>query len=131
QRADPRPGVVAHERADLDSPAVPQHTAHLHVNRPIVVAQIARLRAGAEVDPLADIGMSEEPVVALVAITLEEALLDLAPDPALRPDTAAANPCCEHLRVRADVAWAFQSRERLHHRTAVDQHRTSGRIHQD
>ena len=92
-------------------------------DRAVVGAQVADLRAGAEVDPFADVGVAEEAVVRLVGVAVQDAGLDLAADAALRPDAAAAQFRTHDVAVGADVARPLQPAERLHHGVAVDQHR--------
>src|SRR5205823_3685876 len=96
--------------------------------RAVVVAQIAGVTAGAEVDPLADVGMPQEALVRLVAVTVDDAALDLAADAAVRPETAAAHAPGQDVREGPDVTGPFQPAEGLHDGAAVDQHLAVARV---
>src|SRR5262249_8162567 len=116
QRTQAGLGVIAEESADLAKPGIDRFTTEQDANRSVVVPQVAELRAGAEVDPLAAITMADEAVVILVDIALENAGLALAADTAFRPNAAASHGPAADMRSRADVARAFQPAERLDHR---------------
>ena len=90
QGVDAGLGVVAEVGADLHQAAVDRPAADAERDRAVVGAQVADLRAGAEVDPLADVGVAQEAVVGLVGVAVQDAGLDLAADAAVRADAAAA-----------------------------------------
>src|SRR5262249_43524132 len=97
----------------------------------VIVAQVAVARAGAEVDPLADVAVSQKAVVILVAVALENAAFDLAADAARRPQRGAGTDLGPvHLRVRPDVARPFQAAEGVDHGLAIDHDRSPRRVGQ-
>ena len=58
--------MIAEEAADLGLAGAHQSAVDDHRHLAVVVAQVAVLRAGAEVDPLAEVGVAEEAVVDLL-----------------------------------------------------------------
>ena len=78
----PRPVLVWSPRKQptFVRPVSTRRAAHGHRHLAVVVAQVAVVRAGAEVDPFADVGVAEEAVVILVRVALHDARLDLAAD---------------------------------------------------
>ena len=79
--------------------------AERHAHLAVVVAQVAVGGDRPQVDPLADVGVAQEPLVVLVDVAVDDRRLDLAADPAARAQRAAAAQVgAEELRVAADVA---------------------------
>src|SRR5262249_57944929 len=94
--------------------------------------RVARVRAGAGVPPLADIAMAQVPFVGLVAVAEQDARGPLTADATVRADgRAAANIRGKDLRPPADVARAFEARERGHHGIVVDHDRAAGGVGHD
>src|SRR5205085_683713 len=86
----------------------------------VIIAKVARLRAGGEVDPFADVAMAQEAVVILVGEALHDARLDFTADAAFRADRRpAADLGAEHLRAGTDVARPFQPAEGMHDGAAI------------
>src|SRR5262249_6418556 len=129
QRAQAGLGVVAEEAADLVQAGRHRLAVQRHAHLAVVVAQVAVLRAGAEVDPLADVAVAEEAVVVLVDGPLQHAGLDLAADAAVRAEGGLrAHLGPQDVGVRADVAGAFQPAEGGDDRLVVDDHRAAPRV---
>src|SRR5262249_53576503 len=82
--------VGAEERADLRRAARDRLAVDDDVDFAVVVLEVARRRQCAEVHPLPDHAVPDEPVVALVRVALPDARLDLAGDPA--PGPARSRP---------------------------------------
>src|SRR5947207_16021404 len=110
ERAEAGLDVVADEAPDLGLARFDDMSRHRHADRAVVVAQVAIVRPGAQIHPFTDVAKSQKSFVILVAITVQDARLDLATDSAVRSDRgAAANLGAHNLRVRPDVARALES----------------------
>ena len=115
--------------ADLGVPGGDRLAAQRHGDLAVVVAQVAIGGDRAEVDPLADVGVAEEPVVVLVGGPVDDAGLDLAADAAAGPERhAAAGVGAEQLGVAADGAGALDAGERQHDDAGGDGDRPAGGI---
>ena len=74
----------------------------------------------AEIDPRADVAVSEKAVVVLVDVAVQNRCFDFAPHAADRADRRpVANVGAKQLRFAADVARAFEPGERANDRTAL------------
>src|SRR5260370_25464286 len=94
---------MAQEAADLGLPGVDQPAIDHDADFPVIVAEVAVVGAGPEVDPFTDIGVAQEPIVVLVAVTLHNAGLDLAAYPAVRSQRRAGPDfCSQHVGARAN-----------------------------
>src|SRR5207249_4542832 len=117
-------GVLADETAHFGQARRHHPAARRDRHLTVVVAQVAALAAGAEVDPAADVTVPQKPVVVFVAVAVNDAALDLAADAAARAERgAAAQLRSQHVGARPDVARALQPAERLHDRPGRDRHR--------
>src|SRR5947209_563569 len=97
-------GVVAEEAADLDQARRHGPAADRNRHFAIIIAQVAALRAGAEVHPFAHITMAQETVMILVGMALDNTRLDLAADPAIGAEgRAGTNRRAQDLRTRTDI----------------------------
>src|SRR5207245_5748567 len=95
----------------------------------VVMAQVAIVRAGAEVDPFADVTVPQEAIVILVHVAVKDRRLDLASHAAVRPNgRTGADPGAQDLRARADIARPLQPTEGRHHRLPVDNNRAPQRV---
>src|SRR5258707_11183852 len=98
----------------------------------IIIAQIAIVGPGAQVDPFADVAMPQKAVVVLVGVALDDAGFDLSANAAVRAERGAgADLGPQDVRVRADVTRTFQPCKSGDHGLAIDQHRPRGRIDDD
>ena len=85
-----RADVIADDRSDLRAPSWYFHTIDRHAHGPVIAAQVARMRSGRQVHPLADIAVAEEPIVVFVRIPQNDAAFDLAADPTVGAEGCAA-----------------------------------------
>src|SRR3954471_7761428 len=116
--------MVAEEAADLVAARRHPPAADDHFDVAVIVAQIARVRPGAEIDPFAEVAMSEETFVVLVAESVDDAGFHFAANAALRAEgDAAANPRPHDLRLGADDAGALDATERGDHGALLDDDR--------
>src|SRR5262249_33378476 len=81
-----------------------------------------------QVHPFAEVRMAEKAHVPLVAITLDDAHLDVAADAADRANGAGADAGAHQPGAAADVTRAFQVAECLDDRLALDDHWPAPRI---
>ena len=85
------------------------------------IAQVAVGGDGAEVDPRADVGVAQEPLVVLVGVAVHDAGFDLAADAAVGPDRhAAAKVSAKQVGIASDVAGSLNSGEGLDPDTGLD-----------
>ena len=99
--------MVADEAADLGLAGGDGVAGDRDEDLAVVVPEVAVGGDRAQVDPLADVGVAEEPLVVLVRVAVDDARLDLATDPAVRADGGPppdVGP--EQLGFSADVAAA-------------------------
>ena len=82
-------GVVADEAADLGLAGLDRVALEGNGNLAVIVAQVAVGGDRPQVDPLADVGVTEEPLVILVGMTVHDRRLHLAADPAVGADRDA------------------------------------------
>ena len=82
--------MVADETADLRLAGRDRIALERHEDLAVVVAQVAVGSDRAEVDPLADVGVTQESLVILIGMAVHDGVLDLAADPADWPDRHAA-----------------------------------------
>src|SRR5438105_4665207 len=105
--------MVADVAADFGLTRRHAQAAHGHQYLGVVMPQIAGLRSGPDIDPLAQVAMAQEALVILVREAMNDARFDLPANPAERADRRAAPHLrSQHLRARADVAGPFQPGER-------------------
>src|SRR5262249_36296313 len=121
-------GVVADERADFGATGGNSLAADAHLDGAVVVAQIADLSSGGEIDPFAEVGMPEKAVVILVAEALQDSLLDFAADPAARPEAGAADLAADNPALRTDIAGPLDARKGLHDGAAIEHDGTAARV---
>src|SRR6185295_8279989 len=96
------------------------------------VAQVAVLRSGPQIDPLADVTVAQKAVVILVAVAMNDARLDLTPDPAVGTERGAGTELgAEHVRLRPDITRALQPGEGPNHGFAIDHHGAFRRVGDD
>ena len=108
------PGVVADEAADLGLAGRHRVASEGDEDLAVVVAQVAVRGDRPQVDPLADVGVAQEPLVILVRVAVNDRRLDLAADPAVRADRHPASEIGpEELGLTADRARPLDPRERL------------------
>src|SRR5690606_34915859 len=86
---DARLRVIADDRAEKHLIAVNFTPVDRYLDRPVRVLQIARDRVRAQVHPLADVTVSDEPVMLLIRVAVEDRALNLAADLAIRADARA------------------------------------------
>jgi hypothetical protein len=116
--------MVGQEAAQLEDAAIDlAEPFQRDADRAIGVFQVAISCHRPDVDPLAQVGVAQEAIVVLVAIALDDAGLDLAADPADRPDRRLGQDARPRdNRPRADRRRPLDKRERLDMRR-VDHHR--------
>src|SRR5262249_45901139 len=124
-------GVVADERADFGATGGNSLAADAHLDGAVVVAQIADLSSGGEIDPFAEVGMPEKAVVILVAEALQDSLLDFAADPAARPEAGAADLAADNPALPTDQAGPLDARKGLHDGAAIEHDGTAARVDHD
>src|SRR5262249_44330057 len=107
QGADAGPRIVDDERTKLDWTGVHHFAIPAYFAFLVIVAQVAGLRAGAKIHPLAKVTVAEETIMALVGIALQDALLNLPGDATVGPNAASLDSAAENTAAAADVAWAL------------------------
>src|SRR5262245_22989566 len=83
-----------------------------HLDFSVIVAEVARLGSGPEIDPFAEIAVAEKAIVILVGVPLNDARFHFAADPAIWTDGCAGTKLRpEEMSPRANHAGPFQARE--------------------
>src|SRR5271157_1365457 len=106
--------MVADEAADLGLSGRDRVTLKRDEDLAVVVSQVAVGSDRSQIHPFADVRVAQEALVILVGETMNDRVLDLAADPAIRADRYRApyvRP--KELGLGADVAWALYPGEWL------------------
>src|SRR5271157_5548907 len=106
--------MVADEAADLGLSGRDRVTLKRDEDLAVVVSQVAVGSDRSQIHPFADVRVAQEALVILVGETMNDRVLDLAADPAIRADRyRAPDVRPKELGLGADVAWALHPGEWL------------------
>src|SRR5438270_8364791 len=127
-RSDPGLHVIAEKGSQKLLARVAQSRRRPELRGAIGVLDVAVGRERAEVDPSAEVGMTDEALVSLVAVAEHNAVVDLAADLAHRANRRGRDAVAHDVGTSADEHGTAQSSERIYLRTALDENRTGGRV---